>query len=224
MARLLPVAGPTLLALALALLSLGEKSFWLDEATSISIAKLDWSTRFDVMFDSELNMAPYYVMLHYWLNIGGGEFAIRLLSVIFAVATVPLVYLLGKDLMGTRAGIAAALLLACNAFFIEFAQEARSYAFLGFMVTLSSYTFVHALKDPSRLKWGRLCPVRGCRRLRSFLRAAGHCGARGIPGFLASIAVASEGSLRKRCSDPCPSHSDVVSSLDFGRSAFGTSR
>ena len=40
-----------------------------------------------------MNMALYYVILHWWTRVAGtSEIALRIPSVIFATATVPLVY------------------------------------------------------------------------------------------------------------------------------------
>jgi uncharacterized membrane protein len=71
------------------------------------------------------------------------------LSVIFAALAVPIIYLLGSRLFGTAAGTVAALVLAANAFFVQYAQEARAYSLVVLLVTLSSYFFVAELEQPS---------------------------------------------------------------------------
>jgi uncharacterized membrane protein len=47
----------------------------------------------------------------------------------------------------------AGLLLPLNAFFIRYAQEARSYSLLVFLTTLSSYFFVRGVERPSWKHW-----------------------------------------------------------------------
>ena len=37
-------------------------------------------------------MTLYYLLLHFWLKLGDSEFLTRSLSSVFAVATVPVVY------------------------------------------------------------------------------------------------------------------------------------
>jgi mannosyltransferase len=60
------------------------------------------------------------------------------------------VALLGSRLFGRTAGLIAGLLLAVDAFFVQYAQTARSYALLVLLVALSSYFFVAELERPSR--------------------------------------------------------------------------
>jgi len=141
-----------LLATTLALLFLGNKSLWLDETYSITIAR-DWPNIWPVMLRYEASMWFYYTLLHFWLKIGESEFIVRSLSVVFAVATVPVVYALGTRLFGSRVGMLAGLLLPLNAFFIRYAQEARSYSLLVFLATLSSYFFVRGVERPSWKHW-----------------------------------------------------------------------
>jgi uncharacterized membrane protein len=146
------VALITALALVLRLLFLGENSFWYDEILSVRRARLGGVAFWDLINDLP-PMTLYYVLLRYWLALGDSDFMVRLLSVIPAVATVPVVYLLGKRLFGVRVGLVAALLLTVNAFHIQYSQEARSYSLLMFFVTLSSYFFVRGIEHPSRGNW-----------------------------------------------------------------------
>jgi len=141
-----------LLASILMLLYLGKKSLWQDEALSVMLAKQDWET-FWLVLSKRTNMNLYHMMLHWWVKIGQSEFVVRGLSVIFALATVPVLYALGTRIFGSRAGIIAALLLTVNAFFIHYAQEARSYSLVLLLVTLSSYFFVISIERPSWRSW-----------------------------------------------------------------------
>ena len=59
-------------------------------------------------------MALYYVLLHGWLGLGEGEAAVRLLSVLCAAATIPVVYLLALQLFDGATAALAALLTALN--------------------------------------------------------------------------------------------------------------
>jgi mannosyltransferase len=90
-----------LLAATLALLFLGNKSLWFDETYSITVAR-DWPNIWPVMLRYNAHMWFYYTLLHFWLKIGESEFIVRSLSVVFAVATIPVVYALGTRLFGSR--------------------------------------------------------------------------------------------------------------------------
>jgi uncharacterized membrane protein len=80
---------------------------------------------------------------------------IRAPSALFAVGTVLALYLLGRQLFGWKVGLLAGVLLASNAFFIHYAQEARAYTLVVLLVTLASYFLVRELEQPSRSN--RLC-------------------------------------------------------------------
>jgi mannosyltransferase len=142
-----------LIAAHLRLRFLAAKSFWLDEGVSAEIARLRWSQFFQVLWHREANMALYYVLLHFWMKVGSGEAFVRGLSVLFAVATILVIYVLGRRLFGTAAGLIAAWLLAINAYHVSYSQEARSYALVIFLVTLSTWFLVRNLQQPDSALW-----------------------------------------------------------------------
>src|SRR5437879_8025753 len=131
-------------------LFLVRKPFWFDEAFSMEVARLDWWNFLHLLWWREANMSLYYVLLRGWLHLGQGEFFIRSLSVVAAVATLPALYWLGRLLFDRRVGLIAVALLSFNAYHIRYAQEARSYAVFILLGTLSSAFFVASLRDPSR--------------------------------------------------------------------------
>ena len=141
------------IGIALRMEYLNSQSLWVDEITSVSIAQLRWPEFFRTLTSGETNMALYYVLLRFWLNLGRSEVVIRGLSVLFSVATIPVVYALGARLFGRRAGLVAALLLALNAFHIRYAQEARSYSLVVFLVSVASLYYVDAVETSSRRSW-----------------------------------------------------------------------
>lgn len=130
--------------------ALSSKSFWFDEGVSVAIARLGWYDFARILWRREANMSLYYLLLRPWLHLGSSEAFIRSLSVLFALATIPAVYLLGRKLFDSRVGLIAALLLAVNAYHVRYSQEARSYALMTFLCVLSSLYFVKTLEDPSR--------------------------------------------------------------------------
>lgn len=148
-----PVVVTTALALALRVLFIGDKSIWADEGVSILIARLDWRSFVGVLMQYEANMGLYYVLLRLWVLLGDSEAIVRSLSLVCAVAAVPVLYLLGTRLFGRAAGLTAALLLALNTFHIEHAQSARGYSLVVLLVALSSVLFVKGVESPSRRPW-----------------------------------------------------------------------
>ena len=147
------VAGLTTVALVESLVFLGRESLWLDEAYSVFLARLPQAEFWDVLVASQANASLYYVLLRGWISLGSGEALVRLLSVIPAVAAIPLCYSVGRRLFGPRIGVASAALLTVNAFAIQYAQEARSYSLVLFLVLLSTYLFVRAVQDEGLGTW-----------------------------------------------------------------------
>src|SRR6266550_1923969 len=148
----------TLLAAFLRMHALTAKSFWLDEGVSIDIARLPWPRFLHVMWSGEANMALYYLVLRFWLIFGSSEGFVRGLSVLFSVATVPVVFFLGARLFSRRVGLLAALLLAINAYHIRYAQETRSYAMVVFVAVLVFAIYVLKTGAPPSLWFTPLQP------------------------------------------------------------------
>jgi mannosyltransferase len=150
----LTVVGLTALALGLGMLDLGAKSLWLDEGTSVAIAGLDWSALWrEATVNGEVNMSLYHVLLHLWLGFGQSEAALRSLSVLAAVATVPIFHQVARRLFDNGVAAISTTLLVLNAFFIQYAQEARGYSLVLLLVTCSSYLFLHALDRSTWRSW-----------------------------------------------------------------------
>ena len=152
---LLPVG----LVAVLSFYAIADKSLWLDEAFSVALARLDWSEMWRVITAHESNMGLYHVLLHHWVQLGTGEFAVRSLSAITAIASIAPVFGIGVRLFGVHTGIIASLLLAVNAFFIQYAQEARGYALVLLLTASSSYLFIRAVDKPSVKTWGAYAAI-----------------------------------------------------------------
>jgi mannosyltransferase len=140
----------TALAAALRLHSLAAKSFWFDEGVSVAIARLDWYNFVRILWRREANMSLYYLFLRFWLHFGESEFFVRSLAVLFAIASIPVIYLLGRRLFDARVGLISAALLAVNAYHVQYSQDARSYSLMVFLCLLSSLYFLKCLSKPSQ--------------------------------------------------------------------------
>jgi mannosyltransferase len=143
------VASLTVLVAGLGVLRLDRRSIWLDESTSIWYAQHTWRALLDVITSVDTNMGAYYGLLWLWRHaFGDSVFAMRSVSVLAAALTIPAIYATGNRLYGRLSGLIAATVLASNAFFLRYAQEARGYALAALLVTLSSYFFLGELERP----------------------------------------------------------------------------
>lgn len=141
----------TLLAFAVRVIGLGWQSLWYDEAFSLVVAGIEWSTFWPALLADAVHPPGYYLLLRAGLTLWGqSEFALRFLSLMAGTIAIPLIYQLGRSLGGWRWGLTAALLLALNPFAIWYAQEGRMYSLLLCLTIASSYAFWQLLK---RFNW-----------------------------------------------------------------------
>lgn len=139
----------TLLGALLRLLYVSSKSLSLDEGFSLHLAQTSSSEFFSTLWRSELNMTLYYALLRCWFHLGSSEFSIRVLSVLFGVATIPVVFSLAQRLFGRGTAVFSALLLALHPFHLSLSQAARGYALAILLCSGSSLFFVRLLDEPT---------------------------------------------------------------------------
>ena len=84
---------------------------------------------------------------------GDSEFSIRILSVIFGVVSLPVIYHMGRLLGGRRVGLTAVFLLTISPFHIWYSQEARMYTLVTFLVLLAHYFLFRQLRTNARANW-----------------------------------------------------------------------
>jgi mannosyltransferase len=121
---------------------LGTQSLWVDEAFSVWISKLAVP---QVVQVTAVDVHPplYYVCLHYWMMVfGTSESVVRLLSALFGVLSIPMIYVIGRYLFNEEAGLVGALILALSSFNIYYSQEARMYGLMALLALLSMYFFL----------------------------------------------------------------------------------
>jgi mannosyltransferase len=150
--RLAPAAGlAALLVLSLLLRSRAlDGSLWIDEAISRGIA-VHGLGEIPGLLRQDGSPPLYYVLLHGWTSaFGDGEAALRSLSLLAALLTVPAALWAGTAVGGRRAGWIAAVLAALNPFLSVYAQEARMYALVAFLSVLACGSFARGFVDGSR--------------------------------------------------------------------------
>lgn len=129
---------------------------WLDEALSVDIARLPFR---DLPEALRRDGSPplYYALLHMWIWLfGAGGTAVRLLSGLFSLASLPLALAVGTRLRDRTTGWCAALLLASSPFAVHYAGEARMYS-LVVLLALALVLFVLRAAEEPTLR--RLAPV-----------------------------------------------------------------
>jgi mannosyltransferase len=141
------------IAFLLRIAALTTHSLWWDELQSVRTA--DPSNSF-----SEINQickqsydpAPglFYYLLNVWFRVFGfTDFSARLFTALFGIASIPVMYLLGRKIQDKQTGIIAALLTAVNYFHIFYSLEVRFYSLLFFFSAVSYLFFLRSLDRKS---------------------------------------------------------------------------
>src|SRR5690349_5103552 len=147
------VAGETLLALVLGTIGIGRREFFPDEAYTWSTIDRSFPALVRVIVKHEAFQVLHTVLLWPVNQVSSSSTWLRYPSVLFFAATVPAVYLLGRRLFDERAGLVAGLLLAANAFALQYAQEARSYAMALMLASYAAAALAREVTEPTR--WSR---------------------------------------------------------------------
>jgi uncharacterized membrane protein len=134
------------LTVASALVRLGGRGFslWVDEGVSLGIAS---HPLVEIPSVLALDGSPplYYLLLHGWIQLfGSSAGAVRALSLVFALAAVPVAFWAGRSLLSARTGRMAAVLVATVPYLSVHSREARMYSLLVLLGLVATSAFVGA--------------------------------------------------------------------------------
>jgi hypothetical protein len=147
----LPLVAILLLGGVLRAWALGAVGFNSDEAVYAGQAASlagdpETSTLFPIFRAHPLLFQTALSMVY---RLGGGDIAARSLVAAYGVATVLVVFLLGRTLYGRRAGLVAALLLAAMPYHVGVSRQVLLDVPMTFMATTSLYFFVRFCRTRS---------------------------------------------------------------------------
>ncbi len=150
------LAGVAVLTAGVAAFLLVQLSGWPpheDETLPLFVGRQPLGGLFDIVL-GERGGAPLHFMLA-WIvaHSGGGLHEMRLLSALFAVASVPAIAALGSRLAGRGAGLAAAALAAGSWVLLFHGIYARMYSLFLFLATLSYLALLRALDRGGVRAW-----------------------------------------------------------------------
>jgi 4-amino-4-deoxy-L-arabinose transferase-like glycosyltransferase len=164
----------TVLALGIRLYRLDARDFWEDEQVTLvdsqgvlstleaGAGEVFPSTRLHsgagllaiTEYSSGHDQPIYVGWMHLWTRlVRPTEWTLRLPSALTGAATVPLLGILGAQLLGRRQGFWAALLLAVAPLHVSYSQEARTYAATVFLVVLSTVACLAVAESADRRAW-----------------------------------------------------------------------
>lgn len=134
---------------------------WLDEALSVNIASLPLGDIGDAL-RQDGHPPLYYWLLHGWMSlVGEGDVAVRSLSGLFGLLSLPLAYEAGRRRAGHAAGLLVLALTAVTPWCVRYATEARMYGLVLTLVFAGWLLADDLLDRPDRRRWAALALVTG---------------------------------------------------------------
>lgn len=119
--------------------------YWIDEGLTIGLGRSQVS-EIPTLLRGDGSPPLYYVLLHLWTAVAGtGEVATRALSLVLAVATVPIAFVAADRVFGRRAGWITAALFAFNPFLTHFSRETRMYTLVVLLGLIAVTSFIDGL-------------------------------------------------------------------------------
>jgi mannosyltransferase len=131
-----------------------DTPMWLDEALSVNIAELPLGDIEDAL-RNDGHPPLYYWMLHGWLRVvGDGDASARSLSVVFGLAALPLVWILGRRVGGQATAAWSVVLMALTPYAVRYSSEARMYSLLMVLVLAGAVLLPDTVRAPTFLRLG----------------------------------------------------------------------
>jgi len=132
------IVGAMASALILRLINLGTAAFWLDETFTVNWIQLPWIEMMRaVLADNHLPLYP--ALMKVWAGAAGvSTWGVRLPSVIFSSAMVPVIAAIAWTLLSRVQARWAAWLTALSPYLVQHAQDARMYALTGLLSAIAA--------------------------------------------------------------------------------------
>jgi len=148
--------GILFVSLILRCVNIEGRSIQYDDAFSFFLSKRSLP---EIIHGTAADTMPplFYFLLHFWIKLGEQVWFLRMLSVLFSLGSLVILYLLVRTLLGQRAAFWAAVLAAISPLQIFHAQDIRMYAALSFFQLAHFGVFVrinqYRGKKHSFLNW-----------------------------------------------------------------------
>jgi uncharacterized membrane protein len=134
------------------LLYISSPSLWYDEIISVQDTLLDFG---HIKHEAEWDKNPpfYHYLLWIWSKLLGiSEFAVRSMSAFFSSITAVLIFIFMNKMSSLRNSIAATFVFSAHPFLYYYAQEARCFSLLLFLVTLNLVIIHTLINHPNYIK------------------------------------------------------------------------
>jgi len=141
-------------AYALQTATLTLQSMWIDEVMALQFTSGNLAETVRTIVNPHHNGPLFYLLLFGWRQIvGESDFAVRFLSTLCAVLTLPLLFQWARKLLTDRTAATAVWLFAFSPFVFWFAQEAKMYALHMLVSVASSLVLWEAFQKGNWWRW-----------------------------------------------------------------------
>ncbi len=145
-----------LLAFGVRIYKISDESVWWDEYSSLVHINADSLNEFlflNPLYDPATMPAYYIIEYLFWHYISPSILGLRLLSILLSIITIPILFLIGKELGSYRIGLVAGLFFALSPIHRFFGQGIRMYVLLTLLFTLSVYYLLSYLEESKKKNW-----------------------------------------------------------------------
>jgi len=120
---------------------IGNSSFWIDEAYSVSLAQRHIPDIINHCASTD-NPPFYFLLLHFWIKVFGiSEAAVRSMSAVFSISTALLLFHHAKKYIGLATAVFVSLIFTVANQHLFYAQETRNYALVALLSIASAYFY-----------------------------------------------------------------------------------
>lgn len=133
----------------------GPEGLWYDDLNTYFIAKQAFPMGIiKSLLIRDMHLPLYYFFIHFWINLfGNSDIALKFSSALFAILTLPISYLAGKELSGIKGGLITICFFSINSGLIYFSQEVRFYTALAFFSTLVILFLIRIRNNPTKANY-----------------------------------------------------------------------
>jgi len=124
-----------------------SSDLWYDEIYALVVSSRPPLREILTTYYGDIQHPLYSALVHVAIVVlGESPWSVRLPAVIFGVATIPLLFLLGRAIATVREGLLAAAFLALSYHHVWFSQNARGYSALLFWTLLCTLLFYRGIE------------------------------------------------------------------------------
>lgn len=132
--------------LTLGFFTLSSQSIRLDESQSLWMSGKSLPVLLKLTAE-DVHVPLYGVLLHFWIHIFDNNIAsARMLSLIFSLATIPILYKVTRQASTPAIAIGTILLYSFSPFIVWYTAEARTYTLFTFVTTINHFYFLRFLQ------------------------------------------------------------------------------